>query len=660
MRKKTGIVNKIAAAVLLALMCGFGGDVAHGQLMDRIKRHVNADPLTFSGSVGTTLQSIYNNNDVYAAASPFAYTAFADFNIGIYGFNLPIHINLLNISATQFSFPQPEININVTPQWRNFRFHFGTSSMNFSKYTYSGQNFSGVGAEYQGKLLRFAGFYGVMQAATQIREYDRRNAIQYMADSLLGLNITDADLPQLKRVGYGARLGIGSSKNYLDLNLFKAKDDSTSLPRFWHTMDSTTAYRDSLIMAKENLAVGVSGRVSIGKWFNLTANAGASLFTPDQRSTAINSESLAAMGMADSTDQQMNKVLGILDKVSWLYEPRLNSFLRFAGDAAATFNFSHVNAVLTYRLVQADYTSLGTTRFSQNAHGVGGNTNFRLFKGSTTLGLSGYLQRDNLDGKQLYTNQVITYSANVATVLFEQLDLSVSYSGVKQDQMDGTRQVNDTTRVDQLAHNLTVSPTYTFAGDDDHSISLNFNMVQNQNLNPLMTVTQDVNTYTAGVGYGLSLTGLRMDIGANYDFSRSISPNNSYNSHAFGANFAYSVVKTDKVNLKLNYVMSLSFNDNEDDDFEGVYDPEDPVATAKTSTFSFSNRLGLAFNYKKNHNAQLYLSSSNYSENIVIGQKITTDFDLRINFSYSYTFAKRIIKSKKAQDEDSDEPSLEG
>ncbi len=652
--------NKAASAVLIALMFGFGGTVAQGQIKEKIKSHVNADPLTFSGSVGTTLQSIYNNHDVYAAASPFAYTAFADLNIGIYGFNIPIHINLLNIAATHFSFPQPEININVTPQWRNFRFHFGTSSMNFSKYTYSGQNFTGVGAEYQGKLLRFGGFYGVMQAATQIREYDRRNAIQYMADSLLGLNITDADLPQLKRVGYGARLGIGSNKNYLDLNLFKAKDDSTSLPRFWHGLDSSIAYRDSLIVAKENLAVGVSGKVSIGKWFNLTANAGASLFTPDQRSTAINTESLSSMGMVDSTDQQMNKVLGVLDKVGWLYQPRLNSYLRFAGDASASFNFKYVNSVFIYRMVQADYASLGTNRFSQNAHGVGNNTNFNLFKGSTTLALSGYLQRDNLDGKQLYTNQVITYSTNLSTLLFDQLNLSVNYSGVKQDQMDGTRQVNDSTRVDQLAHNLTVSPSYTFAGDDDHSISLNFNMVQNQNLNELMKVTQNVNTYTAGAGYSLSMSELGLDVGANYDFTRSISPNNSYNSHGLGANVAYAIVKSDKINFKVNYVMSISLNDNDDDGVSGVYDPDDPVATAKTSTLSFSNRMGLAFNYKKNHVAQLYLSSSNYSENIVIGQKITTDFDLRINFAYTYTFAKRIIKSKKQKDDDSDEPTLEG
>ena len=81
----------------------------------------------------------------------------------------------------------------------------------------------------------------------------------------------------------------------------------------------------------------------------------------------------------------------------------------------------------------------------------------------------------------------------------------------------------------------------------------------------------------------------------------------------------------------------------------------------RANSISFSNRLGATFSYKQLHNASLYLSSSNYSDNIVIGQHISTDFDLRINFSYSYSFAKRIIKSKKKKDGDEEnKPTLEG
>ena len=639
--------------VFVLLMCG----VAQGQIVSKIKSHIEADPLTFSGSVGTTLQSLFNNRDVYAAGSPFALTAYANFNIGIYGFNIPININLMNIAATQFSFPRPQLNINMTPQWRNFSFHIGTSSMHFSNYTYSGQNFTGLGMEYQGKLFRFGGFYGNMQAAPRFKEYDNRSAIRYLADSLLGLNVQDIDLPQYKRVGYGARIGVGSTKNYLDLNLFKAKDDTNSLPMTWYSEAGDTVQRDSVVLAKENLAVGLSGRVAIGRWFSLTANAGASLFTPDQHGSAINAASLSALG-ADSGDAQLKKVLGILDKVGWLYTPRMNSQLRLAGDAAASFNFRRFNAVVTYRFVQADYTSLGTTRFSQNAHGLGANTNLRLFKNTTTFSLAGYLQRDNLDHKQIFTNQVATYSTNLSTLLFNALNFSLAYSGVNQYQLDGTKQVNDSTRTNQLAHNLTLSPSYTIEGVNSHNISLTFNTVQNRNLNTLNTKKskQDVNTYSAGAGYTLTLTEKRMDVGVNYDFSKSMSELNSYSSHAIGGSFSYSIVKTDKMNLRVNYTMSLSFNKDINGEANNnnsvTYDPDDPENTINTNSVSFSNRLGANFSYNRQHSASLYLSSSNYSENIVIGQRISTDFDLRINFAYSYSFAKRIIKSKKKGKDD--------
>lgn len=652
---------RIVSAVAVMLCCVMlpGRGLAQFQLVDKIKYHIESDPLTFSAHMGTTFQSIYNNSDVYAAASPFAVTTFADLCVGIYGFKIPIHIDLMNIASTHFSFPSPEVNINIIPEYKDFRLHLGTSSMNFSKYTYSGLNFTGVGAEYNGKVFHAATFYGIMQAATRIKEFDNRTAIQYMADSLLGLNVEESDLPQYRRMGYGAKIGVGNNKNYFDISLFKAKDDTTSLPATWHSAGTgDLTYRDSLIVGKENLAVGVSGRVSAGKWASLTANVGATLFTPDLTSTAINREKLTELGV-DVSDEQLKKALGILEKTTWLYEPRMNTRLRFAGDASATLSFiKNVKTVLTYRFVQADYASLGANRFSQNTHGAGVNTNIQLFKKTTTLVLSGFLQRDNLDHKQIYTNQVITYSANVTSSLPADIDLAISYSGVKQDQFNGTRQVNDSTRNNQLAHNLTVSPSYTIDGDNSHNISLEFNMVQTQNLNKLKSSDNDVGTYTAGLGYLMSLSGIRMDVGVNYDYSVSFSKINSYNSHTFGFVFGYTVVKTDKISLKANYSMSLSFNDNEDD-FEGVYDPDDPEATAKTSTLSFSNRLGMAFSYRQRHNAQIYLSSSNYSENIVIGQKITTDFDLRINFAYSYMFAKRIIKSKRQKDVEPDTPTLD-
>lgn len=621
------------------------------RIVENVKKHISADPLTISGSLGGSLQASYNNKDIYSGSSPFAVTAYANFNVGIYGFNIPININLLNVSATQFSFPHPQLSINMTPQWRNWRFHIGTSSMHFSNYTYSGLSFTGLGAEYQGKVLRAAAFYGMMQPATRFQEQDNRSAIQYYADSLLGLNVQETELPQFKRIGYGGKIGVGSSRNFIDLSLFKAKDDLASLPLTWRNANGDSTYRDSVILAKENLDVGLAGRFSLGSWFSLSANVGMSVFSDDLTSMAINRKSLSILGV-DSNSASVNKVMKIIDKIAWLYEPRFSSQVRFAGDAAANFNFRKVSATFTYRFVQPDYTSLGANKFSQNAQGFGGNVNLNMLKGKSFLGLTGYLQKDNMDGKQMYTNQVGTFSATMTNNFSDHLNMALSYNAVKQDQFDGSMVVPDSVRLNQLVHTVSLSPSYSFtAGGNDHTISLNFNTVQNQNLNKLSKNSSEVNTFTAGLNYDVSIEPIRLTVGGNYDYSSSSASFNSYTSHSFGASANYVVTKSEKMNLKLNYSMSIGFNNNVEGESEsGIYDPDDPESTPTTNNISFSNRLGATFSYNKQHSAQFYLSTSNFSENIVIGQKISTSFDLRFNIAYNYSFAKRVIKNKKNDD----------
>jgi hypothetical protein len=52
-------------------------------------------------------------------------------------------------------------------------------------------------------------------------------------------------------------------------------------------------------------------------------------------------------------------------------------------------------------------------------------------------------------------------------------------------------------------------------------------------------------------------------------------------------------------------------------------------------------------NYKDRHNASLYFSVSNYSDNIIFGQHVAVNTDVRLNVEYSYSFASRLVKSKK-------------
>lgn len=624
-------------------------------------RQTIVDPLTVSGTVGTQLTSSWNNADLHYN-SPFSTSTYANMTFNVYGISIPMSVNLINVSAEQFTFPRPTFTINFRPIWKKFTFHFGTSAMNFSNYTYNGISFDGIGLEYKGDKFRFGGFYGNFNHATTFRtELDERDAIQFLSDSLLGLNnVAYTTFPQFKRKAYAAHIAVGSLRNYVDLSLLHAADDLNSLPPQWYMynvyssdiVDTTLFVRDSTIKGKENLALGLKGHFTIGKWVTFETNLGASLFTPDiTREEVVLEEGSNGAAVA-------NNVIGGLRK-SGLYNLRYGSEIRFAGDAMLNLNFSPVSTTFTYRFVQPDYTTLGANGFNQNSQTFGGNLSTSLFSNIAFLTLNGYLQRDNMDKKQLYTNQVGSYTVSWNNSFGESVALSILYNGVTQKQLDGVMEVPESIRINQITHSFDLSPSYTLSLNNDHTFSLNFNLLQNKNLNKQMEgMSFDVTTTSYGLGYDVYLSKSRLSLNANYDYSLSRSPGNDYNSHCLTGGTTYRFIKTENMLLSGNARLTVAYN-IEKTEAEDLSDSERQalnylarrigaeVGTEMTNDLSVAARLGASLNYKDRHNASVFFSVSNYSDNIIIGQHVAVNTDIRLMVEYSYSFASRLIKSKK-------------
>ena len=618
------------------------------------ERHTIVDPLTVSGTVGTQITSSWNNADLHYN-SPFSAVAYADMTFNLYGISIPMSLNLINVSAEQFSFSNPTFTLNFRPTWKKFTFYFGTACMNFSNYTYNGISFDGVGMEYKGDKFRFGGFYGNFNHATTFRtKLDDRDAIQYLSDSLLGLNnVAYTTFPHFERKAYAAHMAIGSLRNYVDFSFLHAVDDTASLPAQWYMydmMDTTLFVRDSTVKGKENLALGMKGQFTIGKNVLFEANLGASLFTPDVARAEMEMKGGSGAAVA-------NKLMGMLRKPK-LYNPRYGSELRFAGDALLNLNFKPVSATLTYRFVQPDYTSLGANGFNQNAQTFGGNISASMFSNTAFLSLNGYLQRDNLDKKQLFTNQVGSYTVSWSNFFGENVGLDVLYNAVTQNQFDGVMEIPEEVRINQITHSLDVTPSYTLSLDNDHTFSLNFNLLQNNNLNKLMEgMSFDVTTTSYGLGYEVYLASSRLSLDANYDYSLSRSIGNSYNSHCLSGGTRYNFVEKEDMTLSgyARLVMAYSIDKEEED----LSDAEKHVLSylarrigreasiEMTRDLSVAARVGASLNYKDRHNASLYLAVSNYSDNIIIGQHVAVNTDVRFMLEYSYSFASRLIKTHK-------------
>jgi hypothetical protein len=618
------------------------------------------DPLTVSGTVGTQITSSWNNADLHYN-SPFSAIAYANATFNVYGISVPMSVNLINVSAEQFTLSRPSFTINFRPTWKRFTFYLGTAAMNFSNYTYNGISFDGVGMEYRGKKFRFGGFYGNFNHATTFRtKLEDRDAIQFLSDSLLGMNnVAYTTFPQFKRNAYAAHIAIGSLRNYVDLSILHAKDDLNSLPSQWYmynvfsseVIDTTLIMRDSTIKGKENLALGLKGHFSFGKWAMFEANLGASFYTPD-----ITRDEVVLEGGDDVA--VANKIMGGFRK-SGFFNVRYGSEVRFAGDALLNLNIQPVTATFTYRFVQPNYTSLGANGFNQNAQTFGTNISTTLLNNTAFLSLNGYLQRDNLDKKQLFTNQVGSYSVSWTNFFNENIGLAVLYNGVTQKQKDGVMEVPEEIRLNQITHSLDISPSYTLSLDNEHTFGVNFNLLQNKNRNKQFEGTSfNVTTTSFGLGYEVYLTGSKVSLDANYDYSLSRSPGNNYNSHCLSGGTTYNFIEKEDMTLSGNARLTMAYN-VEKTKAEELTDSEKQVLNRlarrvgaevgeeMTNDFSVATRLGASLNYKNRHFASLFFSVSNYSDNIIIGQHVAVSTDVRMMLEYSYSFASRLVKSKK-------------
>lgn len=428
--------------------------------LNTISTIAQSDPLVMSGAVGT--QNTYRwTSSAGGYASPMSNSVYANLNVSLYGISMPFSLYFTNDGI---DWNYPHLTFRLTPAYKNWRGHFGQSSMAFSSYVMN-TSFNGIGLEYNDDRVRVGAFYGVLRHAINDDPAD-----------------PFARQPQYKRVGWGFKAGYGSGRNFLDIYLLRAYDRPKSLDESWR----------HYVTPQENIVVGLKGVVSPLKWLSLSGNAAASLFSTDTNAPRV-----------DSIASRWDKVMDI----------RYSSMARFAGDANVNLTFPGFGASVTYRMVQPDYTSLGIYYMANNYHSLGITMNTMLFK-RLSLAATFNGQEDNLTNQQLYTTRGFIYSGTASTRIGKHLNLAASYNGYTQTQGDGTAQVNDTTRVDRVTSSFTFTPSWLTDTDlFGHTASLSFNYTSNKDHNKFATGESDVRTTAVGANYNINVKPWSTDFG---------------------------------------------------------------------------------------------------------------------------------------------------
>ena len=559
----------VAAVISLVPVSGYSQDIS---------QIAKSDPLIITGAVGT--QNAYYHSSSGGFASPLSNSVYANLNISFYGFSMPFSFYYSN---SDLNFSYPRFSFNISPTYKNWTLHLGTHVLPMSPYIYN-IPFEGAGLEYNGQRLRFGMFYGRLRHAINDNPLDPK-----------------ARSPQYSRMGWGFKVGYGSGRHYLDLYVFKGYDRLSSLAAEWRR---TTE-------AKENLSVALRGHTSLGNWMSLTANVAASIFSTDLSADRIHSDEI--------------------DKWDKIFDARYSSLYRFAGDVNLNLSLGGVFTSVSYKLVQPDYTSLGLSYISNNYQSLGLSMSGSLTRNIILSGNFAY-QNDNLNNKQLYTTRGYVYSANAVVNLSRSLNLTAGYSGYLQQQCAGTMEVNDTTRVNRIMHNLHLAPSYSFeAGGNSHTVSLTGGYTQNKDLNPFSTGESDVKTISYGAGYGVSVERIKTDFGLNYSHQTSEGYERKYTSDVISGSAGRSFLE-DK-NLTASLTLSACRNH----------------IAGENTNWSVGVDLYAGYTLKKVHSFSFSAGYSRYNDMNIVDVMKYSSYDLNCSLNYNYTFMLLELKRKASK-----------
>lgn len=540
-----------------------------------------SDPLIITGSVG--MQNTYHySSQGNGYTSPFGSLFYANMNVSLYGISMPFAISYSN---TNWDYNYPHFSFSLSPTYKNWTGYLGQNTMEMSNYVMN-MGFNGIGVEYHDDHFRSGVFYGVLRTAINDNPEDPM-----------------ARAPQLKRVGWGFKVGYGTKRNYLDIYLLRAYDSPNSVSEYWR----------SRVMPQENIVVGVRGAVAPLSWLSFTANAAVSAFNTDKTAPTI------------ETDETKR-----LDKV---FTTRMSSLSRFAGDVGMKVSLAGVNASVTYRLIQPDYTSLGTYYMSNNYHSLGLTLSSILLR-KVALSATFSAQADNLTKKQLYTTEGYLFGATASTRLGQHFNVAASLNGYIQNQSDGTMQVTDSSRVHRRMLSYTLTPTYNTSSElFEHTVSLSTAYTTNKDLNKFAMGESDVNSLSMGLTYDIGVKPWEVNFTASLNHQQSEGYKSTYRSEIGSLGVSRSFLK--EKNLNLNLTGTMCYNE----------------VKYQMKSLSLGGNLGISYTLKKVHVFTAQASFNKYGDvNITKTRGSLDDTDISANLSYVYTFSLLEIKRKNKQE----------
>lgn len=437
-------------------------------------------PVSVNGSLSLLGGPYFFSGDGQPRNKPFFWNANGNLTLSLYGWQLPFSFS---VGSQQRSYTQPFNRYGVSPYYKWIKLHLGYRSMRFNPYTLNGLQFFGGGIELAPKGFRFGVFYG---------RFNKPVA----QDTLAAIS----PIPSYKRTGYGVKIGVGSTRNHVDLMMIHVHDDSTSIP----------APDRSKTRPMENLAAGLSGRIGITKKLMWTFDGGASAITDDIR-LPVNTEVVTP------------------EFSRGLFTPRFGSRAAFAGNTGLQWTSRFITLKMSAKQIDPGYRSLAAVFQQTDVRAITFDPTVRFKKNKWRISGSIGRQHDNVRNTKATKSVRTIGSASVSWNPSRTYGVDVNFSNYGIQQQRGLQVLNDTFRVAMANRSYGISQRYLKANSKRvWTASLVGGLQQLQDLNPYGTFSTTENEVIyANLYVGRTRTRDNFGLNGGLNYSR--------NAAAFGA-----------------------------------------------------------------------------------------------------------------------------
>lgn len=323
---------------MIVIILFLSSEVMLSQNLEQIGK---GKPIKVKGSVGTN-QTFYHSWNISHRRPPYLWYFNGNLNFDIYGWSVPFTAIWSNQTR---QVRQPFNHYGLSPVYRWITFHAGYRSLSYSSYTLSGYTLLGGGMEINKGILKFSCLYGRFNKATK-------------PDSSV------SDLPMFKRMGGGVKIGVGKNSDFIDLIVFKAKDEASSLP----------AEMRNQVLPAENLVFGIVIQKKISKTIFASGEIASSAYTRDITAPVSEKESPV----------YFKKFVG--NKTTTQYHKAFKTSLNYNGKL--------FTLQLAYERIDPEYKTLGNYFFNNDLENFTAGTSFGMWKNKLQTSVTTGVQRN--------------------------------------------------------------------------------------------------------------------------------------------------------------------------------------------------------------------------------------------------------------------------